>query len=282
MTLAAEIHQQVDDLDGAIALAERAVAAKQQYPTEDSTFTEAYLGELLLLAGRQQEGMACLLELRPLMTTEVLAGPTVAEALEAAGREELAVEWLTEALQTAIERDADLDDDDPELASSTTVIHDLAQVRHRIRGELGLDHDELDQLAHDLREAVEKFEAPDSVLFWPQPDFEALTTQWLQLAEGWEGSWEEHRRLLEIDLQQWSEQGVTDVRVIRGSADQLAAFADELGESEIDPDVEQGYLEWLEQSPSPTTISWPPPRNGTCWCGSGAKYKKCCLPRGRS
>ncbi|MFI2433646.1 SEC-C metal-binding domain-containing protein [Streptomyces sp. NPDC018693] len=21
---------------------------------------------------------------------------------------------------------------------------------------------------------------------------------------------------------------------------------------------------------------WPPPRNGTCWCGSQRKYKKCC------
>jgi uncharacterized protein YchJ len=23
-------------------------------------------------------------------------------------------------------------------------------------------------------------------------------------------------------------------------------------------------------------ISWPPPRNAPCWCGSGTKYKKCC------
>ena len=29
-------------------------------------------------------------------------------------------------------------------------------------------------------------------------------------------------------------------------------------------------------------ITWPPERNGPCWCGSGNKYKKCCLPRSRS
>nr|WP_280248750.1 SEC-C metal-binding domain-containing protein [Nocardia abscessus] len=23
-------------------------------------------------------------------------------------------------------------------------------------------------------------------------------------------------------------------------------------------------------------ISWPPPRNAPCWCGSTTKYKKCC------
>ena len=29
-------------------------------------------------------------------------------------------------------------------------------------------------------------------------------------------------------------------------------------------------------------VEWPPPRNGPCWCGSGLKYKKCCLPRSRT
>ena len=28
-------------------------------------------------------------------------------------------------------------------------------------------------------------------------------------------------------------------------------------------------------------LPWPPGRNDPCWCGSGGKYKKCCLPRGR-
>nr|WP_310376412.1 SEC-C metal-binding domain-containing protein [Catenuloplanes atrovinosus] len=28
-------------------------------------------------------------------------------------------------------------------------------------------------------------------------------------------------------------------------------------------------------------MAWPPERNGACWCGSGQKYKKCCLPRSR-
>ncbi len=28
--------------------------------------------------------------------------------------------------------------------------------------------------------------------------------------------------------------------------------------------------------PTQVGIAWPPPRNGPCWCGSGAKHKKCC------
>ncbi|GAA3199838.1 SEC-C domain-containing protein [Actinocorallia longicatena] len=29
-------------------------------------------------------------------------------------------------------------------------------------------------------------------------------------------------------------------------------------------------------SPEGHHVPWPPERNGTCWCGSGTKYKKCC------
>ncbi|WP_373315313.1 SEC-C metal-binding domain-containing protein [Asanoa ishikariensis] len=30
------------------------------------------------------------------------------------------------------------------------------------------------------------------------------------------------------------------------------------------------------------TRAWPPARNQERWCGSGAKYKTCCLPRSRA
>ncbi|MGH3922605.1 MAG: SEC-C metal-binding domain-containing protein [Pseudonocardiaceae bacterium] len=46
-----------------------------------------------------------------------------------------------------------------------------------------------------------------------------------------------------------------------------------------DPQVRQDYAEHVNEHHRKI---WPPGRNETCWCGSGAKYKKCCLPRARS
>jgi tetratricopeptide (TPR) repeat protein len=31
-----------------------------------------------------------------------------------------------------------------------------------------------------------------------------------------------------------------------------------------------------DELPDGRRVVWPPPRNNPCWCGSGAKYKKCC------
>ncbi|MDX6211619.1 MAG: hypothetical protein QOF82_706, partial [Frankiales bacterium] len=65
------------------------------------------------------------------------------------------------------------------------------------------------------------------------------------------------------------------------SAGGLTEFSAQLGLTAVDSDVEEAYLEHLLDSPDAREVLWPPPRNAPCWCGSGAKYKKCCLPRGR-
>jgi uncharacterized protein len=54
----------------------------------------------------------------------------------------------------------------------------------------------------------------------------------------------------------------------------------------IRPFVEQIAEEWRSQNPAPVPASPPPrtpspSRNDPCPCGSGLKYKKCCLIRQR-
>ncbi|MGH3942846.1 MAG: SEC-C domain-containing protein [Pseudonocardiaceae bacterium] len=78
----------------------------------------------------------------------------------------------------------------------------------------------------------------------------------------------------------WSESGHTRLTLLAGSADELANYADRTGSDPTDPQVRQGYVEQLGEPPA--KIAWPPGRNQHCWCGSGLKYKKCCLPRGRT
>ncbi|WP_406514896.1 SEC-C metal-binding domain-containing protein [Streptomyces sp. NBC_00873] len=38
----------------------------------------------------------------------------------------------------------------------------------------------------------------------------------------------------------------------------------------------QHYGEWHHTIHPDQTLTWPPARNGPCWCESGRKYKKCC------
>ena len=63
-----------------------------------------------------------------------------------------------------------------------------------------------------------------------------------------------------------------------GSADDLAALAERAGDVPVDG-VIYDYADELDGRA--LRIAWPPARNDACWCGSGGKYKKCCLPRSR-
>lgn len=283
LTLVAELADQQDDLEQAIALTTRALSLADQ---DDDAFTAAYLGELLLRSGREEEGLAQLTSLRPAMATDLLTGRQVAEALEESGRPETALEWLTEALVAAIERGANLDEEDDESVTNAEVIYDMVTVRHRIREELGLDHDEYDELFHELNASLAQSDPPDALLFWPQPAFEQLVALWPSVAETWEPSWDLHRLGVERALQQWSELGATDVELLVGSVDGLLAHAqsEELSLADADDldEAEQGYLDAVTADPQAVRRPWPPRRNDTCWCGSGEKYKKCCWIRSRT
>jgi uncharacterized protein YecA (UPF0149 family) len=63
------------------------------------------------------------------------------------------------------------------------------------------------------------------------------------------------------------------MRVVPAIVAELVAFAESLGGSPTDSEVRERYALTV---PEERTLRWPPQRNAPCWCGSGAKYKKCC------
>jgi hypothetical protein len=67
--------------------------------------------------------------------------------------------------------------------------------------------------------------------------------------------------------------GVPRITVVPATVAGLREFAARVGGSPTDSSVKVRYSGMI--SPS-QTIAWPPPRNAPCWCGTGAKYKKCC------
>lgn len=288
LLLAAEVTEQAGDLDGALALAERSVEADRVHGDGDYGYPRAFRAGLLLRLGREDEGLVELAGLRHLLTQDPDAVSYVSEALEGGGRAEIAEQWLSAALLTALERREVLaqHSDDPAYSQAAAVAFALAQQRHRVRRDLDLPHDEYDDLADRLADAVDEVlegehggDVGTAVLFWPQMEFDELLRRWPVLAQAYGQTWDEHRGKLERGLQLWSESGVTGLAVLAGSAEGSARYAVRHGGDATDPDVRQGYAEDLQ---APEDRSWPPGRNEACWCGSGLKYKKCCLPRSRT
>ena len=279
--LAAEIAESRTKLDGALRYVERALDAYGKRDDSQVGAARALRARILFRLGREDEAMAELEPLRPLLTQYPDAAAYVSAALAVGRRSRVAEEWLTAAVKEArAEREAP----EPTSAEDAGLLFFLLQQRHRLRHSLGLPHDSHDVLAERLETrlanaSARAAEPADDLVFWPQAEFDGLVGQWPALTEAYGATWDEHRARLERELVRLAGSGRTDLALLPGSVDGLTASAGSSGDP-ADPQVRAAYARRLAAGTE--RISWPPERNAPCWCGSGVKYKKCCLPRSRS
>ncbi len=284
LMLAAEFSERAGDLAAAEVLAGRAVEVNRLQGDTDC-YPRAFRAELLLRLGREDEAMAELAVLRPSLSEDPDAVSYVTDMLAEGGRAEIAEQWLTEALRTALPRQQESGDE-----RATRVVWMLARHRHRLRSTLDLPHDDLDQLAERMMSVVRDVHAedelddePSALLFWPPLEFDRLLLRWPAMTEAWGPTWENYRAMLEQLLVLASESGVAPLGLVTASVDELVTYAD-CGDCDggdpPDPQVFQDYARHLAEHAQ--EIAWPPGRNDACWCGSSEKYKKCCLPRSRT
>ena len=281
LVLAAEIAESRTKHDAALRYVERALDAYGKRDDSEVGAARALRARILFRTGRADEAMAELEPLRPLLTQYPDAAAYVSVALAVGGRNRLAEEWLTAAVQESL---ADREAAEPTSAEDAGLLFFLLQQRHRIRHSLGLRHDSHDVLAERLETKLANANAAataglaDDLLFWPRSEFDALVAQWPPLAEVYGATWDEHRARLERELVRLAGVGRTDLALLPGSVDGLTAAA---GSGDpADPESRAAYANRLAAGAE--QIKWPPERNAPCWCGSGAKYKKCCLPRSRA
>ncbi|BCY05974.1 SEC-C metal-binding domain-containing protein [Actinoplanes sp. L3-i22] len=278
--LAAEITEQAGDLPAALGWAEKAATA----PGEDGLSRACY-AELLVKSGREGEGREVFDALRPELLQDPHAAAYVGEALESCGLATLADEWLSETARTLIEDGAFDEDapgsDDADDFGPVDVLYAVLAERHRIREEsLEVPHDELDGLFHEMDSAAD---APDLdgqvLLFWPEAELAQVLARWPERADIYGKAWDEHRAGVERTLAGWSATGATHLGLLPASADALLAYASANDLNPSNPETHADYADDLADNVPAT--EWPPQRNAECWCASGAKYKKCCLPRSR-
>ncbi|MGQ5261063.1 SEC-C metal-binding domain-containing protein [Micromonospora sp. ZYX-F-536] len=297
LTLAAEIAEIRGKPDAALRYAERAVVA---YPGEDDPragFARALRARALFQAGgRDDEAMAELTALRPLLLVQPDAPAYVSAALDAAGRSAIAEKWLSEAVDTLLGERAGgastqaitavepvVDVGSPEAPG---VLFLLLQQRHRVRRDLNLTHDRHDDLADRLenqlvRRAAQRQGGETDLLFWPRAEFDRLLSEHSALAEVYGPDWDAHRARLEKELVRLANTGKTGLGVFAATVADLDAYARRRNGDAADQETRAGYAAEVAARPA-ARIPWPPERNDACWCGSGLKYKKDCLPRSRS
>jgi hypothetical protein len=289
LILAAEITERDGDLQAAEVLARRAVEAYRTYGDPRYGFPRAFHARLLMRLGHEDQAMAELTALRPLLLTNVDAASYVCGTLEECDRAELAEQWVTEAVRMALEprENRDIRAGQPAGEQNPMVMLALIQYRHRLRGELSLPHDEFDQLADRLTGAISdalggntREDVGIALLFWPQHELSRLLLRWPTLAEDYGHIWDDYRATVQRSMLKWSDSGAPRMGLLAGDADELADFAERIGGDPADPLVRQRYSEYLQEHTE--VIVWPPSRNHPCWCGSALKYKKCCLLRTRT
>ena len=260
LSLAAEARELAGEHEEALALSARAATTGEG--TVDGTWLQAIHAERLLRLGREDEGMAALAALRPLLHRDVDAVGPVVEALTETGRAELAEQWVTAAMLTAMEREDRATDGSDEQLEVAAVVDELVMTRRDVRAGLGRVPDEYDTLADDL-------DAAPDLVFYPEAAFTQLLAAQPEAADELGRDWDAHRAI---------DRGRAAGRRRRGRG---------LGGRGRDPraarrDAGGRRRDAGADAPEPgPRLPWPPGRNDPCWCGSRAKYKKCCLPRGR-
>lgn len=265
LTLAAEIAESRSKIDAAVRYADRAVELSATGDDSRAVTARAVHARILFRAGRAEEALAEVEALRPSLTRFNDAAAYVSAALSVGGHNRLAEEWLSEAVQEQLAERGTT----PTSSEDAGLLFFLLQQRHRVRHALNLQHDTHDNLAERLESrlaATSAAKPADDLLFWPQAEFGKLLEQWPALAEAYGKDFDEHRAHLER----------SGKAPLSGTVAGLVRFAGQEGDPAAAA-TRAGYAATL-----PELAGWPAERNGTCWCGSGLKYKKCCLPRSRA
>jgi tetratricopeptide (TPR) repeat protein len=278
LMLAAEIAESRAKFEAALRYAERAVEAYGARDDSQAGAARALRARLLFRAGRHDEAMAELEPLRPMLTRFPEAPVFLTAALGVGGHHRLAEQWLTEAVTAALAERAG-QSTEPASPEDAGQLLFLLQQRHQVRHLIGLPHDAHDNLAERLEHKLAVTSAgaaagpADQLVFWPRDEFDTLIGKWPALATAVGATWDEHRARLEQALVRQAEP-----TLLPGTASGLSRVAGSDGDP-ADAKTLAAYARQLAASSA--RVAWPPERNGACWCGSGGKYKKCCLPRSR-
>lgn len=248
--------------------------------------------EILTRAGRVQEAGPIWDEVAGDTPDDVWVYNNAGLEYAAIGDHEMALSWLTRALELAVRSG------DPE-----RLVDQLRDLRAMSLAALGREPDELQTAepvprttarraptnGHELASAYHGSGQTSVAWAWlPASEYADAVQHWPDLADAEllrddAGRLVDHReycRRMERRLREASDAGIRGVQV---APIRWADFNGWLAEARPDEDdlaVLRAQYAAALGSDRTQVISWPPRRNESCWCGSDRKYKKCCAAPG--
>ncbi|WP_116199451.1 SEC-C domain-containing protein [Amycolatopsis circi] len=271
---AAQAWRQAGDDDRAVALLTQAVALGG----EEGGNARVNLAEVLFDLGRAEQAQTQLDELRCEQLSSPVPYHLAAELLEHLGELQQALTWFDLAVARLSKQE--LADRNTEFGFFSHA-DNVVTGRRRVRHALGLPPDELDESVQGLSERAGALvgasaePAPPGevrVLFWPRDEIPRAHEAWPHLVQHPEADTVIADR--EAANRELSETGIARILMVPLTTAKLREFATRTGS---DPAAEDTRLACMNEIfEKGGALSWPPARNEPCWCGSGAKYKKCC------
>jgi len=251
--------------------------------SEDWT-ARVQLAGLCFDLGRTEDGHAELAALRAALRSGGSAG-AVAEGLagqllEANGDLDGALAWYDEAISVLTAE---------EIAAAggrlgwLTTAGPLIRGRRRVRARRGLPPDDLDRsMPSEQQILTTPFPTPARpavpqilrVLYWPRAELAAAAARWPSLTDPDLADPARYYPRLQRSWADATHDGVARIELVPASVESIAAYADRAGTDIGNDATRLAYL--AERHDTGHRLHWPPPRNSACWCGSPAKYKKCC------
>jgi len=252
---------------------------------EDGGNARVGLAEVLFDLGQDEEARAQLDALRATRPSSPVPWHMAAELLEHRGELDQALTWFTAAVSRL---------SDEEMATRhhwLSYANSLLAGRRRVRRALGQPADDLDVaemnpftadldgvLSTDTQQETgplpgrTRLPREVRILFWPRDEIPRAHQRWPQLVQHTDS--EAIIRDREADNRALSDAGTPRISMVPLTVARLTEFATRTGADPADESTRHECM--AEILGEGGAITWPPARNAPCWCGSTAKYKKCC------
>lgn len=281
-------HEQLGHFDQAAEALRRAIDAGFDNRIEDHPSAEALIADLLLRAGRMEEAERAWEEAERKHPSDPELGWVAGNAYAEVGLHEQALRWQTRGLELAVEEDGELS----ELSWSLTDdrAESLARLGRRpdglqLRASRRIARFERAEQRRDtaakrwLRSGPKSRQAQLAVAWFPADQYERALEIWPRFADDYErGSYASYCARLELMMRDLRAEGATRLAPTPIEIDDYIRWCGAQGLDPEDSNSRAGYAG--DRTGEDLAPLWPPGRNQPCWCGSGRKYKKCCLRAG--
>jgi uncharacterized protein YecA (UPF0149 family) len=230
-------------------------------------------------AGREEEARQVWAELAGENPTDPWLRFTAGLACADADEPEEALPWLSGALEQVVAH-----------GDREGLLADLLELREEVLADVGEPIDELQErgealLERQLRQfsggspqAVRHEVSKTAVAWFPESEWPQAVEQWPDVTQA--AGTDDYRgyvQHLQRELVELQAGGVSRLSLAPLFIDAYVIWTQTRDLDPASADSRATYAE--EVARVGNEVPWPPGRNDPCWCGSGAKYKKCCAAR---